>query len=131
MTRRRIPVASPLGASIGYSRAIRAGDLIFVSSTTASGPDGTALHPGDGFAQAMLILRRIGHTLRALEATLEDVVETRIYLTDMAQFAEIGRAHGQVFGTILPATTMVEIGPLLAPGLVVEISAMASLAPVS
>jgi enamine deaminase RidA (YjgF/YER057c/UK114 family) len=129
MMRRRVPVASPLGASVGYSRAIRAGDLVFVSGTTASGPDGGALHPGDGFAQAALILQRIGDALRALDTALEDVVETRIYLTDMAQFAAVGRAHGEAFGAILPATTMVEIGPLLAPGLVVEISAIASLAP--
>jgi enamine deaminase RidA (YjgF/YER057c/UK114 family) len=77
MTRRQVPVASPLGASIGYSRAIRAGDLVFVSGTTASGPDGAALHPGDGFAQATLILERIGDALRALGVALEDVVETR------------------------------------------------------
>lgn len=129
--RRRVPVTSPLGAAIGYSRAVRAGDLVFVSGTTASGPDGTALHPGDGFAQATLVLQRIGDALRGLDATLEDVVESRIYLIDIAQFAAVGRAHGAAFAAIRPATTMVEIGPLLAPGLVVEISAMASLAPVS
>ena len=128
MTRRTVPVASSWGEAIGYSRAIRAGDLVFVSGTTASGPDGTALHPGDGFKQAALVLQRIGDALQALGAGLADVVETRIYLTDMAQFTDVGRAHGAVFGAIRPATTMVEIGPLVAPGLVVEISAIASLA---
>jgi enamine deaminase RidA (YjgF/YER057c/UK114 family) len=128
MTRRRVPVASSWGKAIGYSRAIRAGDLVFVSGTTASGPDGAALHPGDGFSQAEIVLQRIGDALRALGARLDDVVETRIYLTDIAQFAAVGRAHGAVFGATLPATTMVEIGPLVAPGLVVEISAIASLA---
>ncbi len=128
MMRRHVAVASSWGETIGYSRAVRAGDLVFVSGTTASGPDGKALHPGDAGKQAEIVLERIGAALRELGADLRDVVETRIYLTDITQWQAVGRAHGAVFGAIRPATTMVEIGPLIAPDLLVEIAAIASLA---
>jgi enamine deaminase RidA (YjgF/YER057c/UK114 family) len=128
MNRSRVAVASRFGEMIGYSRAIRAGDLIFVAGTTASGPDGKALHPGDAAAQATVILDRIIDALKALGAGPEHVVETRIYLTDMAAWQEVGQAHGAAFREIRPATTMVQVGPLIAPDLLVEISAVASLA---
>jgi enamine deaminase RidA (YjgF/YER057c/UK114 family) len=104
---------------------VRIGDLIMVSGTTASGPEGRALHPGEAGLQARVILERIGAALAKLGASLEDVVETRIYVCDIDQWEAVGREHGAVFGTIRPATTMVEVSRLIAPDLIVEISATA------
>ena len=126
MHRQQVPVASPLGATVGYSRAVRAGDLVFVAGTTATSPDGGALHPGDAGKQTEVILERIGAALRELGASLEDVVETRIYVTDIALWLAVGQAHGAVFKDIRPATTLVQVGPLIIPGLLVEISAIAA-----
>ncbi len=128
MQRQRVPVASSLGATIGYSRAVRAGDLVFVAGTTATSPDGGALHPGDAGKQTEVILERIGAALRELGASMEDVVETRIYVTDMSLWPAVGAAHGAVFKDIRPASTLVQIGPLIFPGLLVEISAIAATA---
>jgi enamine deaminase RidA (YjgF/YER057c/UK114 family) len=128
MNRKRVAIASSWGESIGYSRALRAGDLIFVSGTAASGPDGKALHPGDAGRQAAVALERIVTALKELGAGPEHVVETRIYLVDMADWQEVGRAHSAVFGDACPAATMVQVGPLVSPDLRVEISAIASLA---
>jgi enamine deaminase RidA (YjgF/YER057c/UK114 family) len=126
MQRQQVPVASPLGEAIGYSRAVRAGDLIFVAGTTAAGPERGALHPGDAGKQTELILERIGAALRKLGASLEDVVETRIYVTDMSLWPAVGQAHGAVFKDIRPASTLVEVGQLIFPDLLVEISAIAT-----
>jgi len=128
MSRQKIAIASAWGETIGYSRAIRAGDLIFVSGTTASGADGKALHPGDAGGQATIILERIVSALREFGAGPEHVVETRIYLTDMTAWQDVGRAHGAVFRDIRPAATMVQVGPLISSDLLVEISVIASLA---
>lgn len=128
MSRPKVAVASSSGDTIGYSRALRAGDLIFVSGTTASGPDGKALHPGDAGAQARVILDRIIAALTELGAGADHVVETRIFLTDMTHWQDVGRAHGDVFKEVRPAATMVQIGPLISPDLLVEISAVASVA---
>ncbi len=125
MDRQRVPVTSNWGETIGYSRAVRAGDMVFVSGTTASGPDGKALHPGNPGAQASVIFERIAAALRELGAAAQDVVETRIYLTDMTAWQEVGRAHGQMFGQTRPATTMVQVGPLVAHDLLVEIAVTA------
>jgi len=122
----RVPVASEWGDVIGYSRAVRAGGLIFVSGTTASGPEGRALHPGDAARQADVILERIGAALRELGADLADVVETRIYLADIADWQAVGRVHGAVFRDARPASTIVQVGPLVAPDLLVEIAAIAA-----
>lgn len=124
----RVPVTSTWGQAIGYSRAVRAGNLVFVSGTTASGSDGHALHPGDAGAQARVVLARIIAALRELGAGPEDVMETRIYLADIASWRAVGRAHGEVFATVRPATTMVQVGPLVAPDLLVEIAATAVVA---
>jgi enamine deaminase RidA (YjgF/YER057c/UK114 family) len=126
MQRQQVPVASPLGATIGYSRAVRAGALVFVSGTTATSPQGGALHPGDAGKQTEVILQRIGAALRQLGSRLEDVVETRIYVTDMALWPAVGQAHGAVFKDIRPASTLVEVGALIYPDLLVEISAIAA-----
>jgi enamine deaminase RidA (YjgF/YER057c/UK114 family) len=128
MNRRKVTIASNWGETIGYSRAIRAGDLIFVAGTTAGGADGKALHPGDAAGQAIVIIERIAAALQDLGGGLEHVVETRLYLTDMTAWQDVGRAHGAMFKDIRPATTMVQVGPLISPDLLVEISAIASLA---
>ena len=128
MSRRQDPIASAWATTIGYSRAVRAGDLVVVSGTTASGPDGKALHPGDAGKQAEVILERIVAALAELGAGPKHVIETRIYLTDMTTWQDVGRAHGAVFADVRPATTIVQVGPLISPDLLVEISATASLA---
>jgi enamine deaminase RidA (YjgF/YER057c/UK114 family) len=127
MVRQKIDVTSSWGEAIGYSRAVRAGDLIFVSGTTASGPDGKALHPGDAGAQAAEILQRIAAALKELGAGPEHVVETRIYLADITTWEAVGRAHGAMFKTTRPATVILEVSKLIAPDLLVEIAATASL----
>ena len=128
MGTQRVEVTSAWGEAIGYSRAVRAGDLIFVSGTTASGPDGKALHPGDAGAQAAEILQRIAAALKELGAGPEHVVETRIYLADMTTWEAVGRAHGAMFKNTRPATVILEVSKLIAPDLLVEIAATASLA---
>jgi enamine deaminase RidA (YjgF/YER057c/UK114 family) len=128
MATQKVEVTSSWGEAIGYSRAVRAGDLIFVSGTTASGPDGKALHPGDAGAQAAEILQRIAAALNELGAGPEHVVETRIYLADMTTWEAVGRAHGAMFKNIRPATVILEVSRLISSDLLVEIAATASLA---
>jgi enamine deaminase RidA (YjgF/YER057c/UK114 family) len=123
--RSSVAVENKWGDIVGYSRAVRIGDLIVVSGTTAAAADGGALHPGDAGAQARLILERIGAALAKLGASLEDVVETRIDVCDIDQWEAVGRAHGAAFGSVRPATTLLEVSRLIAPDLVVEISATA------
>jgi enamine deaminase RidA (YjgF/YER057c/UK114 family) len=128
MSTQKVEVTSSWGEAIGYSRAVRAGDLIFVSGTTASGPDGKALHPGDAGAQAAEILQRIAAALKELGAGPQHVVETRIYLADISTWEAVGRAHGAMFKGARPATVILEVSKLIAPDLMVEIAATASLA---
>ena len=108
---------------IGYSRAVRTGQLVFVSGTTASGADGNIVGVGDPYAQTQQILKNITAALEAVGARAEHVVRTRIYLTDISRWEEVGRAHGEVFAEIRPATAMLEVARLISPEILVEIEA--------
>jgi enamine deaminase RidA (YjgF/YER057c/UK114 family) len=108
---------------VGYSRAVRVGSTIHVAGTTATGPDGALVGAGDMYAQTKQALQNIETALRAAGATMDDVVRTRIFTTDIEQWQEIGRAHGEIFGEIRPASTMVEVSGLISPEMLVEIEA--------
>ncbi len=108
---------------IGYSRAVRTGQFVYVSGTTASGADGNIVGIGDPHAQTQQILRNIAAALAAVGARPEHVVRTRIYMTDISRWEDVGRAHGEVFGEIRPATAMVEVARLISPEILVEIEA--------
>lgn len=106
---------------VGYSRAVRVGNTVHVAGTTAVGPDGAVVGPGDPYAQTMQIFRIVERALAEAGASLRHVVRTRTFVTDISQWEAVGRAHGEYFRDIRPAATMVEVARLIDPALMVEI----------
>ena len=119
--RQNVSSGGPWESTVGYSRAVRVGNLVVVAGTTSANPDGSIHGAGDGYAQAKRCFEIIGRALSEAGATFNDVVRTRMFVTDISSSEEFGRAHGEVFRDIRPAATMVQVSALIDPAMLVEI----------
>ena len=128
MTQRQlISSGSPWEPKVGYSRAVRAGNRIYVAGTTSSDAEGNVVAPDDAYGQAKFALERIAGALAEAGASMAHVVRTRMFVTDISRWQDYGRAHGEVFHDIRPAASMIEVKALIAPGLLIEIEVEAEL----
>jgi enamine deaminase RidA (YjgF/YER057c/UK114 family) len=123
MQRQHFATGTPWEPLVGYARAVKLGATIHVSGTTATNPQGDLVAPGDPYGQTVQVIQNIQAALRALDADLGDVVRTRIYVTNIDHWEEVGRAHGEFFRDIRPASTLVEVCRLIDPRMLVEIEA--------